>query len=481
MPGSHFSRVEPTTPASPNTVDWQKREIQLESEWTFYFELGQPKGMTKEAYEDNMKTLGSFHTVQDFWRYWNNMADVTKLPENSNLRLFKYGIRPTWEDVANQRGGKYTIICPKEDTMPIWMNLVLSVIGSQFSYMDDVCGVVLSVRAKDNLINLWNKDSHDQEKIDTTFQQIKQSCNLDDSINLYYKPHAVRLYEHQKERHLVIQHTKRGSQGKHRRTRSDPIAPTFPGTNERRSNGSGSGKDSKAGWPSAGGRNSGASGAAQRGYADLDEMNGTRDRPSRARTGANGTTMRRSNSSQGVRTRDEDTVTDQSGMCTGDSTGEDGHSDSEGSDSEGSPQRGSSSQQQRAGGHRRNTSEPPQLEGMSLVEDPSRSGRLHPERLFTDEDGESPTGATRRARRGKAKGEEEKPAEKTKKRSKEKKAAPDEALKPGPLDLITKLAHSWHLDRSRLTMIFASMVIGTLLLVTGHFDGFKLIANNGQR
>ena len=31
-----------------------------------------------------------------------------------------------------------TIICPKEETMPIWMNLVLTVIGEQFTYMDDV-------------------------------------------------------------------------------------------------------------------------------------------------------------------------------------------------------------------------------------------------------------------------------------------------------------------------------------------------------
>jgi hypothetical protein len=54
----------PDTPASPATVAHQSRSITLESEWTFYFELGQPKGMTKEAYEINMKNLGSFTTVQ---------------------------------------------------------------------------------------------------------------------------------------------------------------------------------------------------------------------------------------------------------------------------------------------------------------------------------------------------------------------------------------------------------------------------------
>jgi hypothetical protein len=31
------------------------------------------------------------------------------LPDGTNLRLFKYGIKPTWEDPANERGGKWVI------------------------------------------------------------------------------------------------------------------------------------------------------------------------------------------------------------------------------------------------------------------------------------------------------------------------------------------------------------------------------------
>jgi hypothetical protein len=43
---------------------------------------------------------------QDFWRYWNNI-ELNRLPLNSNLRLFKKGIRPTWEDPKNVQGGKW--------------------------------------------------------------------------------------------------------------------------------------------------------------------------------------------------------------------------------------------------------------------------------------------------------------------------------------------------------------------------------------
>ena len=49
-------------------------------------------------------------------------------------------------------------------------------------------------------------------------------------ISIHMSRAVCVSYEHQKERHLVIQHTKRGSHGKHRRTRSDPNAHNFPGT-----------------------------------------------------------------------------------------------------------------------------------------------------------------------------------------------------------------------------------------------------------
>lgn len=38
------------------------------------------------------------------------MGDPSKLADYSNLRMFKKGVRPLWEDPANMDGGKWVLI-----------------------------------------------------------------------------------------------------------------------------------------------------------------------------------------------------------------------------------------------------------------------------------------------------------------------------------------------------------------------------------
>jgi translation initiation factor 4E len=66
------------------------------------------------------------------------MVDPAKYPNDSNLRLFKRGIKPMWEDAANIQGGRWVITCKKDDTSQVFMNLMLCVIGEQFKYNHDV-------------------------------------------------------------------------------------------------------------------------------------------------------------------------------------------------------------------------------------------------------------------------------------------------------------------------------------------------------
>jgi len=75
--------------------------------------------------------------TKDFWRFWNHI-DITKFGENTNLRLFKQGIKPSWEDPLNVNGGKWVFYVAKELTGKIWGYLVLGLIGEQLESGDDV-------------------------------------------------------------------------------------------------------------------------------------------------------------------------------------------------------------------------------------------------------------------------------------------------------------------------------------------------------
>eukprot|EP01103_Thecamoeba_quadrilineata_P020785 TRINITY_DN911_c0_g2_i1.p1 TRINITY_DN911_c0_g2~~TRINITY_DN911_c0_g2_i1.p1 ORF type:complete len:459 (-),score=74.64 TRINITY_DN911_c0_g2_i1:17-1393(-) len=162
--------------------------IYLENTWTFWYDEKVPKGTTCNVFEGTTKKIGSFSTVQDFWRYWNNII-IINLPDYSNLRLFKEGIKPTWEDPANINGGKWVLYSNKEEANKMWSHLVLALIGEQFEFGDELCGTVLSIRPKSNTINLWNKRADDIPQIDLTTKYLRRLLNLNESEEVIYQNH----------------------------------------------------------------------------------------------------------------------------------------------------------------------------------------------------------------------------------------------------------------------------------------------------
>lgn len=46
------------------------------------------------------------------------------LPFNSDLHLFRLGVKPVWEDEANERGGKWMVRLRKGIVSRLWEHLV---------------------------------------------------------------------------------------------------------------------------------------------------------------------------------------------------------------------------------------------------------------------------------------------------------------------------------------------------------------------
>jgi translation initiation factor 4E len=63
----------------------------------------------------------------------------------------------------NKDGGKWIIRLRKGVADRLWEDLVLALIGDQFEVDDHVCGCVLSVRALEDIISVWNQDEKDAE------------------------------------------------------------------------------------------------------------------------------------------------------------------------------------------------------------------------------------------------------------------------------------------------------------------------------
>jgi hypothetical protein len=73
----------------------------LHSKWTMWFD--NPRFANPEIeWKDNLTNCGTFDTIEDFWRIYNNLKPASTLSVNSNYHVFREGIVPMWEDLNNK-------------------------------------------------------------------------------------------------------------------------------------------------------------------------------------------------------------------------------------------------------------------------------------------------------------------------------------------------------------------------------------------
>ncbi|KAL0751315.1 hypothetical protein Bca101_033318 [Brassica carinata] len=95
------------------------------------------------SYEDIIKKIVEFSTVEGFWACYCHLARSSLLPSPSDLHFFKDGIRPMLEDGANCNGGKWIIRFSKGVSSRFWEDLLLALVGDQLDDADNICGAVL--------------------------------------------------------------------------------------------------------------------------------------------------------------------------------------------------------------------------------------------------------------------------------------------------------------------------------------------------
>jgi len=128
----------------------------LQHTWTLWFDL---PAKDKSTAFSRQKTWSytealSFSTVEDFWRFYNNLLEPEKLKTGSIYCLFKQGILPGWEDPANSQGGRWMVELPRsgsecENLNNAFLMVILSMIGENFepkNCSDDIVGVATSIR-----------------------------------------------------------------------------------------------------------------------------------------------------------------------------------------------------------------------------------------------------------------------------------------------------------------------------------------------
>ncbi|KAL9646127.1 hypothetical protein ABK040_008005 [Willaertia magna] len=188
------------TNTSSNTATTNKQEQStimnnkhlLKYNYSFSY-FRKEKGMD---YEECMKNVGEFQTVEDFWSLYTHMKRPYELKVSMDYHVFKMGIKPMWEDEQNKTGGRWMLRCKSGYSARIWEDLLLAFVGQQFQDSDDINGCVISIRENHDIISIWNKSGQDKDLNERLRVDLMKLLNLPTSTKLEYKVHQESITLH---------------------------------------------------------------------------------------------------------------------------------------------------------------------------------------------------------------------------------------------------------------------------------------------
>ncbi|XP_044495316.1 eukaryotic translation initiation factor 4E-1-like [Mangifera indica] len=161
----------------------------LEHSWTFWFD--NPSAKSKQAtWGSSMRSIYTFSTVEQFWSLYNNIHHPSKLAVGADFYCFKHNIEPKWEDPVCANGGKWTLIFSRGKSDQCWLYTLLALIGEQFDHGDEICGVVVNVRGRQEKIGLWTKNAANEAAQLSIGKQWKEFLDYNDTIGFVFHEDA---------------------------------------------------------------------------------------------------------------------------------------------------------------------------------------------------------------------------------------------------------------------------------------------------
>ena len=150
-----------------------ENETALSSGFTMFARvqsLGRPKAggawdVAAAEYEDTNKQLATFRTIEQFWGMYQHLQRPSKIPAGTQFNLFVEGIKPIWEVDEHKTGGVWNLRINKGYANLLWENLILGFIGDQFTYRNEVTGIILNLTANNDRLSVWIRHGTNQTRV----------------------------------------------------------------------------------------------------------------------------------------------------------------------------------------------------------------------------------------------------------------------------------------------------------------------------
>ncbi|KAL3315860.1 translation initiation factor eIF4E [Cichlidogyrus casuarinus] len=130
-------------------------------------------------------TVSCINTVESFWSVYLNVPSPSKVPNGTDLYLFKSHIQPKWEDPANQQGGKWILPVSKDNVDEVWREILLLIVGSGWDTDEEdeqICGIVFQPRARGLKIAVWTGKSKDSKTCISIGKKLKEVSKIEANV-----------------------------------------------------------------------------------------------------------------------------------------------------------------------------------------------------------------------------------------------------------------------------------------------------------
>ncbi|KAL7672605.1 hypothetical protein ACOME3_007489 [Neoechinorhynchus agilis] len=150
------------------------------------------------SWDEALTELVRCTTIVNFWQAMNYVKLPHNITNGSDYYFFQEGIRPVWEDPANQGGGCWSYVSKtSEELDSVWLETLIGLIGEQFGpHRDLICGIRIQIRTnpgqdqRRDKVTLWTRKPMEGYFQETIGRNWKRLAKLDGP--LIYELHGDR-------------------------------------------------------------------------------------------------------------------------------------------------------------------------------------------------------------------------------------------------------------------------------------------------
>lgn len=157
----------------------------LPNTYTLWFHSSTDQDWTINSYNE----IFSFNTIDEFWTLTNAITSRPKMLLNAMFFIMRQGVKPTWEDPANNSGGCVTWKVDKEDVVQCWENMCAMYISGGLNCLIPygINGISISPKKNNNILKVWLSSPVPGDKL--SVDSFPEECIFRDK-SLLFKMHS---------------------------------------------------------------------------------------------------------------------------------------------------------------------------------------------------------------------------------------------------------------------------------------------------